>query len=55
MRIDPNAADRQVAAVTAGRGTPAAARIAGFTSTMYAMVRNVVTPARISVRQFVPR
>ena len=53
--MEPNAAERQVAAVTAARGTPASARIAGFTSTMYAMVTKVVTPARISVRQLVPK
>jgi hypothetical protein len=43
------------AAVTAAIGMPEAERMAGLTSTMYAMVRNVVMPARISVRQFVPR
>ena len=49
------AADRQVAAATAGTGMPASLRMSGFTKTMYAMVRNVVAPARISVRQVEPR
>ena len=49
------AADRQVAAATAGTGIPASLRMPGFTNTMYAMVRNVVAPARISVRQLDPR
>src|SRR5208283_5049415 len=31
---------------------PASCRIAGLTKTMYAIVMNVVKPARISVRQF---
>ena len=51
----PNAAEIQVAAVTAARGMPASCRIWGFTRTMYAIVMNVVTPARHSVFQFVPR
>ena len=34
IRIEPNAAERQVAAVTAASGIPEADRIAGFTSTM---------------------
>lgn len=51
----PNAAEMQVAAVTAASGIPASCRIDGFTKTMYAMVMNVVKPARISVFQFVPR
>jgi hypothetical protein len=55
IRIDPNAADRHVAAVTAGKGIPACARMAGFTRTMYAMVTKVVRPAKNSVRQFVFR
>src|ERR1700730_2793140 len=51
----PNAAAKQVAAVTAAIGIPASNRMDGFTKTMYAIVMNVVAPARISVRQFVPR
>jgi hypothetical protein len=34
MRMEPKAADRQVAAVTAASGIPAEARMAGFTSTI---------------------
>jgi hypothetical protein len=34
MRIEPKAADRQVAAVTAASGIPVSDRIAGLTSTM---------------------
>src|SRR5262249_23205257 len=51
----PNAAHRQVAATTAVIGIPVSCRIAGFTKMMYAMVTNVVAPARISVRQLVLR
>jgi len=54
IRIEPNAAERQVAAVTAGSGMPVFSRIDGLTTTMYAMVKNVVTPASTSVRQSVP-
>ena len=53
MRKLPNAAERHVAAVTAPKGMPASCRIAGLTKTMYAIVMNVVMPARISVRQLV--
>jgi hypothetical protein len=55
IRMQPMAADRQVAAATAGTGIPVWLRIAGFTNTMYAMVRNVVAPARTSVRHVDPR
>jgi hypothetical protein len=51
----PNAAERQVAAVTAAAGMPVSLKIEGFTKMMYAIVRNVVRPARISVRKVVPR
>ena len=51
----PKPAAKHVAAATAATGMPAAPSIAGFTTTMYAIVRKVVTPARISVRQLVPR
>jgi hypothetical protein len=53
--MQPMAADRQVAAATAATGIPAALNMSGFTNTMYAMVRNVVAPARISVRNVDPR
>jgi hypothetical protein len=33
---------------------PASCKMAGFTSTIYAMVTNVVMPATISVRHVVP-
>src|ERR1039458_9403539 len=49
------AADKHVAAVTAASGIPVSCRIAGLTKTMYAIVMNVVQPARISVRQLAPR
>ncbi len=51
----PIAAERHVAAVTAGNGIPASCRIEGLTKTMYAIVMKVVKPARISVRQLVSR
>jgi hypothetical protein len=50
----PAAAEMQVAAVTAARGMPVSLRMAGLTKTMYAMVMNVVSPARISVFQSAP-
>jgi hypothetical protein len=53
IRIVANAADKHVAANTAGTGIPASFRIEGFTNTMYAIVMNVVMPARISVFQLV--
>jgi hypothetical protein len=53
--MQPMAADRQVAAATAGTGIPVSLKIAGFTKTMYAMVRNVVNPASTSVRHVDPR
>ncbi len=54
MTILPNAAQKHVAATTALKGMFASRRIDGFTKMMYAMVTNVVAPARTSVRQFVP-
>src|SRR4051794_22148744 len=51
IRKLPIAAEIHVAAVTAESGMPVSCRIAGFTNTIYAIVMNVVTPARISVRQ----
>src|ERR1044072_4203678 len=50
----PIAAERHVAAVVAAAGMPASCRIPGFTKMMYAIVMNVVNPARISVRQLAP-
>src|SRR4051794_11541119 len=55
IRKLPAAAERQVAAVTAARGMPVSWRIAGFTKMLYAIVMNVVKPARISVFQLAPR
>ena len=46
-------AHRQVEVVTAASGIPVWERMAGLTKMMYAMVMNVVRPARISVRQVV--
>src|SRR5215467_7789583 len=43
----------QVAVSTAPRSIPAAPMTAGWTNRMYAIVRNVVTPARTSVRTVV--
>src|SRR5687768_18265456 len=51
----PSAADKHVAATTAVNGMPVSARMDGFTKMMYAIVTKVVNPARISVRQSVPR
>src|SRR5438093_7650991 len=50
MSSDPIAATRIVATVLAPIGNPAAPRIAGLTTMMYAIARNVVTPPMISVR-----
>jgi hypothetical protein len=55
IRVVANAAERQVAANTAGTGMPASLRMDGFTNTIYAMVTKVVMPARISVFQVVFR
>ncbi len=49
----PSAAATQVATNTASRSMPVSARMLGLTKAMYAMVRNVVTPARISRRTVV--
>ncbi|SOZ62444.1 hypothetical protein CBM2614_B10243 [Cupriavidus taiwanensis] len=46
----PIAAATQVATNTASLGMPASPRMEGLTKMMYAIVRNVVMPARISVR-----
>src|SRR6266853_4042630 len=54
MRMLPKPAARQVATATAATGMPAAPRITGLTTTMYAIVRNVVSPAMTSVRSEVP-
>ncbi len=53
MRMEPKAAQRQVAAVTAAMGMPVWERMEGFTKMMYAIVMKVVSPARVSVRQLV--
>jgi hypothetical protein len=45
---------RHVAVMRAPKGIPAFCRIPGFTKIMYAMVINVVIPARTSVRTSVP-
>src|SRR5271156_6512570 len=50
----PKPAARQVAAATPATGMPASPRISGLTTTMYAMVRKVVSPAKSSVRKLVP-
>src|SRR6266853_1035023 len=55
MRMLPKPAARHVATATAATGMPAAPRIAGLTTTMYAIVRKVVSPATTSVRSVVPR
>src|SRR5262249_33691368 len=49
----PNAAARIVAIVLGPGGMPAARRIAGLTTMMYAIAAKVVTPPRISVRAVV--
>ena len=51
----PTAAEMQVAAVTPASGIPVSCRMEGFTKTMYAMVMNVVNPARISVFHVAPK
>src|SRR5688500_16643531 len=55
MRIEATAAAAAVPTTAAGKGTPAAARIAGFATRMYAMVRNVAAPPRTSVAIVEPR
>ena len=50
----PGAVARQVAAVTPAMGIPASCRIDGLTKMIYAIVMNVVMPARSSVFQLVP-
>ena len=56
IRMLPNAAGETSGRCHGGQGAmPVSCRIAGFTTTMYAMVMNVVRPANASVRQFVPR
>src|SRR6476661_2862725 len=50
MRIEPTAATRIVATVLAPTGSPAAFRIAGLTTMMYAIARKVLAPASTSVR-----
>ena len=46
----PNAAEMMVAVMDGPLGIPAASRMAGLTTMMYAMVRNVVKPASSSCR-----
>ncbi len=55
MHTHMRAAPSAVAVAAPANGTPAADRMPGLTKMMYAMVRNVVTPARSSVLAFVPR
>src|SRR5512142_72290 len=55
MARHPKTAARIVATVLGPRGIPAKARIAGLTTTMYAIVTKVVAPPRISRRRVVPR
>src|SRR4029077_1758013 len=50
----PNPAARQVATATPATGMPAAPSTAGFTTTMYAIVRKGVSPATTSMRSVVP-
>src|ERR1051326_5268224 len=50
MRNEPAAATTIVATVLAPVGSPAARRMAGLTTMMYAIARNVVVPPRSSVR-----
>src|SRR5207249_1760502 len=54
MRMLPKPDARQVATATAATGMPAAPRITGLTTTMYAIVTKVVSPATTSVRSEVP-
>ena len=49
------AAERAVAVNTLPQAIPEAERISGFTARMYAIARNVVTPATISLPTVVPR
>jgi hypothetical protein len=49
-----NAVARHVAVSTAPKSIPAAFKTAGCTKMMYAIVKNVVRPARASVRTVVP-
>src|SRR6266851_936586 len=51
---DPIAATRIVATVLAPAGSPANFRMAGLTTMMYAIARNVVTPPMTSIRAVVP-
>ncbi|CFO74714.1 Uncharacterised protein [Bordetella pertussis] len=53
MISEPRAAARQVATNTALRSMPVLDRMSGFRKMMYDMVRNVVSPATISVRTVV--
>ena len=55
MRIEQKAAAAAVAAIADSTGMPAAERMAGLANRMYAIVRNVVTPPRISREGVVPR
>ena len=55
MAMVITAAPMQVAVTAAALGMPAALRMLGLTTMMYAMARNVVRPARTSVAELVPR
>jgi hypothetical protein len=54
MMAEPSAPARQVATNTEPWSMPVVERICGLTNTMYAIVRNVVSPASNSVRTSVP-
>src|SRR5947207_15293553 len=54
MRMLPKPDARQVATATAATGMPAAPRITGLTTTIYAIVTKAVSPATTSVRSEVP-
>ena len=55
IMIEQIAAAAAVAATAGPTGTPAAERIVGLANRMYAIVRNVVTPPRISAGAVEPR
>ena len=54
ITVQPTNAAIAVANSASSKGIPATDSIAGFTNRMYAIVRNVVIPARISPCMFVP-
>ena len=53
MKMLARPTERQMAVVTAATGLAVSANIKKVTKMMWAIVRNLVQPARISVRQFV--